>query len=132
MPDPSKPPTPDDPLAQLSERLQAAQETAERLVREATEAAEQAAAEGADAASERPPPRGYASPGSERRGGADAQALVALIELARAIVPPELRVQLAELVREVLLAVRALIDWYLERVEARRRAPVDVEDIPIG
>jgi hypothetical protein len=46
-------------------------------------------------------------------------------------VPPELRHALTELVRELLLLVRALIDWYLERLEERRRAPVEVEDIPI-
>jgi hypothetical protein len=33
--------------------------------------------------------------------------------------------------REVLLALRALIDWYLERTERRRADPADVEDIPI-
>ncbi len=33
--------------------------------------------------------------------------------------------------RELLLALRALIDWYLERVEQRRREPAEVQDIPI-
>ncbi len=38
---------------------------------------------------------------------------------------------LTAVVREVLLAIRAVIDFALERMEARHRAPVEVEDIPI-
>ena len=45
--------------------------------------------------------------------------------------PPELRRRLGEAVREVLLAVRALIDWYLERIERRSGEPPEVQDIPI-
>lgn len=126
-----------DPLAGLSERLRSAQETADRLVREATEAAQQATMAGGDPAGDpgrRPPPRGYATPGAEapRSGVADIQALAALLELGRTLLPPELRRQVAELVREVLLLVRALVDWYLERIEERRKAPVEVQDIPIS
>ena len=33
--------------------------------------------------------------------------------------------------RELLLALRALIDWYLERLERRREQSVEVQDIPI-
>jgi hypothetical protein len=155
-------PAPDDPLEALSERVRAAQAAADRLVREATAAAEEAAAEAAasgpaDApggeaspgggagggeaspgggpsgagSSRRPPPRGYASADQQVRS-AEVQALAALIELAQTLVPPELRRQLADLVRELLLLVRAVIDWYLERLELRRRADPQVEDIPIG
>jgi hypothetical protein len=124
---------PEDPLDAMSERMRAAQESAERLVREATEAAEQAAAEGRGPR-DRPPPRGYATPGSDapRSSGADLQALVALLDLGRTVLPPELRAQIADLIREILLLVRAIIDWYLERLEASRRKPVEVEDIPIS
>lgn len=125
-----------DPLETLSEQVRHAQETAERLVREANEAAQRAAAEGeAGASGHRPPPRGYAVPGPEEdrgSGAADAQALVALLELARNLIPPELRQQMIELVREILLLVRAIVDWYLERIDQRRKAPVEVEDIPIS
>ena len=151
-----------DPLDALSDRLRAAQDAAERLVREATEAATQAASEGpaepgggpagpgpgapgpapsgpgAGAAgsgpSGRPPPRGYATPGSgeARVQSAEAQALAALIELGRTVVPPELRRQLADLIRELLLLVRAVIDWYLERLEQGRRPATEVQDIPIS
>ena len=47
------------------------------------------------------------------------------------LIPPELQQKLAEALRELLLALRALIDWYLERVEQRRGAPAEVQDIPI-
>ena len=137
MSTPNPPAEGGDPLADLSERLRSAQQTADRLVREATEAAEGAArgtmAGGDPAADRRPPPRGYATPGDEGRStGADIQALAALLELGRTLLPPELRAQVAELVREILLLVRALVDWYLERVEARRKTPVEVQDIPIS
>jgi hypothetical protein len=130
-------PTPaDDPLDTLSDRVRAAQEAAERLVREATDAAERAAARDnpGHGTSQRPPPRGYATPGAgdEDVRSAEVQALAALIDLGRTLVPPELRRQLADLVRELLLLVRAIIDWYLERLERRRRPPAEVEDIPIS
>jgi hypothetical protein len=138
-------PTPaDDPLDALSDRVRAAQEAAERLVREASAAAQAAAGEahaGEAPAGDnpghgpagRPPPRGYATPADadEQVRSAEAQALAALIDLGRTLVPPELRRQLADLIRELLLLVRAVIDWYLERLELRRRPPAEVEDIPI-
>jgi hypothetical protein len=150
MIDPTPPAEGEDPLAALSERLRSAQETADRLVREATRAATMAGADpatdvpgesGADpgpadgeSAGRRPPPRGYATPGGPppRSTAADIQALAALLDLGRTLLPPELRTQVAELIREILLLVRALIDWYLERVEERRKPSVEVQDIPIS
>src|SRR4051812_18469153 len=128
-----------DPLEALSERVRQAQEAAERLVREASEGARRTAQEppppprGGPAG--RPPPRGYAVPedeGGGRSTTADLQALVALLDLGRTLVPPELREQIAELVRELLLLVRAIVDWYLERLDKQRKAAVEVEDIPIS
>jgi hypothetical protein len=148
MIDPTPPAEGEDPLAALSERLRAAQETADRLVREATRAATMAGADPAtDAPGEdppgpaggasggrRPPPRGYATPGGQapRSSAADIQALAALLDLGRTLLPPELRAQIAELIREILLLARALIDWYLERVEESRKPSVEVQDIPIS
>jgi hypothetical protein len=57
--------------------------------------------------------------------------LLALLNAVRDRIPPELQRRLAEAFREVLLALRALIDWYLERTERRRAASAQVEDIPI-
>jgi hypothetical protein len=55
-----------------------------------------------------------------------------MLDLGRTLVPPELREQIAELVREILLLVRAIVDWYIERLDRQRKAPVEVEDIPIS
>ena len=114
----------EDPLDGLRERIRATQEAAARLVEEAA------------AARDRPPPQGYRGPPREGGNGRrddtlELQALTAILELARSMVPRELQHQLVELVRELLLALRALIDWYLDRLDAHRAAPVEVEDIPI-
>ncbi len=47
--------------------------------------------------------------------------------------PPDLSRQLAEALRDLLLALRALLDWYIERLgEPAPGSPeVDVEDIPL-
>ena len=51
----------------------------------------------------------------------------------RDAVPPELSRQLAEALRQLLLALRALLDWYIERLgePAAGRDRLDVEDIPL-
>jgi hypothetical protein len=102
---------------------------AERLVREATERAEAIAREGAA----RVPPRGYGAPGPE--GGPppfpDLSALTGLLELARGAVPPELQRQLAQALRELLIALRAVLDWYIARLEPPEPRSSDVEDIPV-
>ena len=38
--------------------------------------------------------------------------------------------QLTNIIREFLLTLRSLIDWYLERLDSPKREP-EVEDIPI-
>ena len=60
----------------------------------------------------------------------DLSALLLALEGLRSAVPRELSDQLTALVRELLLTLRALIDWYLERLDG---GPVEkeVEDIPI-
>jgi hypothetical protein len=72
--------------------------------------------------SDDPPPR--------PRSGPDLAPLFGLIDVVRSALPRELRDQFNALVREVLLTLRALIDWYLERLGPGK--PDDrVEDIPI-
>lgn len=56
--------------------------------------------------------------------------LLALLDALRAIVPRELERQFTALLRELLLTLRALIDWYLERLD-RGEGERRVEDIPI-
>ena len=56
------------------------------------------------------------------------QALQSLREL----IPPDVLQRLAAALKELLLAIRAVIDWYLERLERRHTAEAsEVEDIPI-
>jgi len=71
-----------------------------------------------------PPPRGA---GGRRL---DPTALFVLLDSIRRVVPRELDQQLTSLIREFLLTLRSLIDWYLERLDGPRREP-RVEDIPI-
>ena len=69
-----------------------------------------------------PPPR--------RHGALDLSALFVLLDAIRRAVPRDLDEQFVRLVRELLLTLRSLIDWYLERLDRPRREP-RVEDIPI-
>lgn len=100
-------------------------EEAERLVREAQRAAEEAAARTV-------PPRGWSAPGDDRSSSfPDLGQLTALIESLRGIVPPELARQLADALRELLIALRAVLDWYIARLEPPERPATDVQDIPV-
>jgi hypothetical protein len=105
--------------------LDDAYEQAERLVREAERQARDV------------PPAGWAAPKPEpgdRRpppGAAELQALAGLLDLARQSLPPDLSRQLLDALRQLLLAIRALIDYYLERLDRGREPPPEVEDIPI-
>ena len=60
----------------------------------------------------------------------DLSALLVALEGMRGMIPRELTTQVNALIREVLLTLRALIDWYLERLEPRSGGP-EVEEIPI-
>ena len=71
-----------------------------------------------------PPPQPQGLPGF------DLRPLFMLLEAVRRGLPRELEDQVAALIREILLTLRALIDWYLERLEHPAREP-RVEDIPI-
>lgn len=119
------PETTEDTLRRLEERLQRASGAAERLF-------SQAAAQAAAAATGRSnvPPQGYATDGDPDRPG-DLEVLIRAVEALGELIPPDLRHRLAEAVREVLLAIRALIDWYLERTESGPTEPPEVQDIPV-
>lgn len=60
----------------------------------------------------------------------DLSVLLTILDAVRAAVPRELQQQFTALLREVLLALRALIDRYLERLDGRA-TQTRVEDIPI-
>ena len=120
----------DDPLGDLRARITATQEAAQRLAAEAQEAAR-------EAASGRVPPQGWAASQDRAERQEEAQALVALLQALRELVPAELQAQLTEVVRQVLLLLRALIDWWVDQLEQRPQpGPRDPrerpEDIPIA
>ena len=64
------------------------------------------------------------------RSSLDPTALFVLLDGMRRIAPRELQDQLTNLIREFLLTLRSLIDWYLERLDRPRGEP-EIEDIPI-
>jgi len=108
--------------SELREHFDAVHAAVERLVQETAS---------------RVPPRGFEvppedQPGRDPFGAPEIVALGQVIEIARAALPAELSQQVRSAVRELLMAVRALIDWYLERMDRPPAAPVEVEDIPIS
>jgi hypothetical protein len=128
-------------LRRLEQRLDAASTAAERLIADAArsvargrEAAGGETTESAKPPDPTPPPAGWQTPepGVAGRPNADVETLLQVVRSLRELIPPELQRRLAEALREVLLALRALIDWYLERLEHARREPVEVQDIPIS
>lgn len=64
------------------------------------------------------------------RSPLDFSALFVLLDVVRKAAPAELQERLTGLIREALLTLRSLIDWYLERLDRSPREP-KVEDIPI-
>jgi hypothetical protein len=99
---------------------------AERLMREA-EAKARAASAGAV------PPRGWSTPGDAPPTPPpfDLGQIAALIESLRGVVPSELTRQLADALRELLIALRAVLDWYIARLEPPEPESSDVQDIPV-
>ena len=107
-------------LAELRERLRATAAAAERLVDEVA----------AQPTGSTDVPRAADETNHELR------ALVSLVELLRDLLPAELREELAQVVRQILLLVRAVIDWWVARLERADDEPqpgaVRVEDIPLS
>lgn len=84
-----------------------------------------------------PPPPGWEEWANGAAGGAGAQRgvpdlapLLALFDALRRAVPRELHDQLNALQRELLLTIRALVDWRLEQLDAPK-PEARVEEIPI-
>ena len=104
-------------------------EAAERLVREAQERAERLANEAARDV----PPDGWADPGAQPGTNPfpDLGALISLVEGLRGQLPAELARQLADALRELLVALRAVLDYTIERLDRPPAAEREVEDIPI-
>lgn len=114
----TEPLEPEEAVRRLEQRLDRASATAERLI--------------AEAAARKPPPAGWQAPhNGEQRADSELELLAQLIQSVRELVPTELERRLADALRELLLALRALLDLYIERLERRDAPPVEVEDIPI-
>lgn len=96
-------------------------------------AADAEAADAGAADARRPPPAGWQIPPAEEDRGrtSELELLIQFFQSARDLIPPDLQRRLGEALRELLLAIRALIDWYLERNEQRRAGGGEVQDIPI-
>jgi hypothetical protein len=121
-----------DPLETLREQIRAATDAAERLVREAGAQREATAPQAA------PPPADGSIPpaGWEESAAGDVtselEALAQLVQTLRELLPAELQEQLTELLRQLLIILRSLIDWAVTRIEHEDRGrELDVEDIPI-
>ena len=90
-------------------------------------------------AESRPP---YEEPGGPREGPhrrphdgdhrlpPDPAALFTMLDGMRRMAPRELEDQVTNLIKEFLLTLRSLIDWYLERLD-REEKPPEVEEIRI-
>jgi hypothetical protein len=98
---------PADPLTELRDRVHAAQAAAERLAAEAR------------------------SQSRELPRQNELEALVGLLWALRELVPPERQQQVSDLLRHVLLLLRAIIDFWVERLDPPPAGRVEVQDIPI-
>src|SRR4051794_28030973 len=93
---------PADPLRDLRERLQATQNAAERLTGEA-----------AAARAARTPPAGWATEQERASMRGELEEVAALLRALRDVVPAELQQQVAEVLKQVLLLLRVLLDWWV-------------------
>jgi len=80
------------------------------------------------------PPAGWDVPRAAEEAHAELDALVGLLGALRDALPPELRAQLAELARALLVFVRGVVDWLIARLAGAAGPPpeVPVEDIAIS
>jgi hypothetical protein len=108
-----------DPVDDLRERLRATQEAAERIAG-------------------RVPPQGWATAQERDATAGEVQALVAVLRALRDVVPDDLWEQVREVIRQLLLLLRAILDLVVERLSGEPGAAAggvgaaEVQDIPIG
>jgi hypothetical protein len=110
-----------DPLDELRARLRATQEAAEQI------------AGGI-------PPQGWASHHHGDATAGEVQALLGMVHALRDLVPDDLVDQVREIMRQLLLLLRAILDFAVDRLatdrptgEGRRRGGEPaVQDIPIA
>ncbi len=84
------------------------------------------------------PPQGWASAQARNETAEEIQALVSILSALRAVVPDDLWEQVREIVRQLLLLLRALLDLVVERLgtgergaDSRSESGSGLQDIPI-
>ena len=77
-------------------------------------------------------PNGWASPDSRGEAAPDFAVLFALLDAAKGTLPPELLRQVADALRELLIALRAVLDYSIDKLDRPAPEARDVEDIPIS
>ncbi len=102
-----------DPLDELRERVAAAQAAAERLAEETAAARDEVPRTAGEAASE-------------------IHALAAVAQAVRSLLPEDLWEQLCDLVRGLLILVRAMLDRWIDAFGGTSPAGPVARDIPIG
>ncbi len=117
---------PPEALRRLEQRLSQASAAAERLIDEAARSSRAG----------KPPPAGWQAPTADEapsssRPASELELLIVAIQGLRELVPPEVVERLAAALRELLRALRTLIDYYLERLDRPHTDTPEVRDIPI-
>jgi hypothetical protein len=123
-----------DPLAGLRDQIRSATEAAERLVRDARAAGVGEGRPGRTRPAPEPatPPAGW-EPEAADDAPAELIALARLLGVLREILPAELQQQVTDLLRQLLVLLRGLIDWAVTRLEQDGRGrEVELVDIPIA
>lgn len=124
--DPAGPTDGSDPLDELRSRIQATVEAARTLHAEAEDARAQEAASGTA-------PNGWATPEDRHQRADDVHALARLIAVLRELLPEELQGQLRDLIRQLLLLARAIIEWCIDRLGlVREDEMLDPDDSPMA
>lgn len=108
---------PEEPTDELRRRLRETQEAAARMASAI-------------------PPQGWATPQEGREAADEIEALASVLRTLRDVVPPELAEQVRDVLRQVLLLLRAAIDLWVERLEgdgpgAPPAGPDEFEEIPV-
>jgi hypothetical protein len=111
-----------EPLDELRERLRQTQEAAERIAGDI-------------------PAQGWATPREHRELADEIQALVSVLAALRDVLPGDVWEQVRDIVRRLLLLLRALVDVVVERLGGERASDArgsgarpggpDLQDIPI-
>ncbi|MCK9249711.1 MAG: hypothetical protein M0P31_12160 [Solirubrobacteraceae bacterium] len=118
------PDRPDDgpaPMAELRALLHDAQDAARRVREQAEEARAAATDEGAA-------PPGWSTAEERRERIDEVHAVVQVVRTLREVVPDDLRAQVAQLLHNLLALARALIDWWIERLEGSGDPAVAPDD----